>query len=217
MKLYTYDEVAYCMTKNLGRYRVLRAQEVASQGSPDGISGALLIALAIRENKGLNEEGGVMRDADGQWVKQTDPMKMDIGVFQINRGYHYPALKAMPGVKSGTWTPVVAGKSAADPGYVMRFEDSLRWIIPNFHENLAAAEDYGVVGKEGISTEAMRVKFAIAAHNAGARGAYNGYKEGDVDKYTADGDYSTWVLTARSNVNRFLGRNPNWTPMKGSM
>ena len=210
MQDFTQDQVGRALA-NLGRYRVVRVQTVANQGAPDGISGSLPLALGLRENRLLNEEGGVKWDGT-KWVKQDDPMRMDVGVFQINRTYHFPDLKLMPGVRSGTWGPVVEGKTAADAGYVMRFEDSLRWVIPNFHENMAYAESKGVVGGPGVSDAAAVVRFAIAAHNRGAGGAWRGYQEGDVDKYTAQGDYSAWVLRHRTKVNRWLGSHPNWTP-----
>ena len=203
MQDFTQEQVGKALA-NLGRYRVQRAQIVANEGSPDGISGALIMALGLRETHLRNIEGGAML-VDGKWVAQTDYMKMDVGWTQINRGYHYGDLKLMPGVKSGTWGPVVSGMTAGDKGYCMRFEDSLRWTITNMQEAIAYAEDKDI-------PEEDRVRYAIAAHNGGLGGALRGYREGNVDKYTTGGDYSAFVLRHRTLVNRWLGSHPNWKP-----
>lgn len=199
MQDFTQDQVAQSLA-NLGRYRVMRVQTVANQGMPDGISGSTILALGLRETNLKNIEGGV-KLVDGRWVKQDEPLKKDVGFVQINRGIHLDDLRLMPGVKSGTWGPVIGNRTAADDGYVMRFEDALRWTIENLHDSIALAEDKFVNDP---------VRFAIAAHNAGQGGAMRGYKEGDYDKYTTHGDYSAWVLRHRTLINRWLGGHPNW-------
>lgn len=187
---------------NLGRYRVQRAQIVAKEGVPDGISGATVLALGLRETHLTNIEGGA-KLVDGKWVAETDPNRMDVGVFQISRLWHKPTLAQMPGVKAKTWGPVVDGKTAADGGHCPRYEESLRYTIESMQEAIAYAGDKGV-------TEAEQVRFAIAAHNAGQGGALRGYREGNVDKYTTGGDYSAWVIRHRTLVNRWLAQHPNW-------
>lgn len=184
----------------LGRYRVMRAQAVANQGMPDGISGSTILALGLRETGLRNIEGGV-KMVNGRWVKQDEPLKKDVGFVQINRGIHLDDLRLMPGVKSGTWGPVIGNRTAADDGYCMRFEDALRWTIDNLHESIAYAEDRDVWEP---------VRFAIAAHNAGRGGAMTGARAGDVDQETTHGDYSAWVLRHRTLINRWLGAHPNW-------
>lgn len=188
--------------KNLGHYRVTRAQRVAREGDPDGISGALLLALGLRETHLRNIEGGAKRE-EGRWVAETDPGRMDTGVFQISRRYHTEDLRRMPAVKTGTWGLVVIGATAAQGGYCPRYEDSLRFTLSAMHEAQALAEDQKV-------PESERARFAVAAHNAGVGGALSGYREGDVDQYTTGGDYSAWVLRHRTLVNRWLGAHPNW-------
>lgn len=172
--------------RNLGRYRCQRAQELANVGLADAISGAHLLALGLRETGLKNIRGGIIR-RDGQWVEQPDFREQDVGFTQISEMYHLAALRAMPGVKEGTWGPVVEGKSAADDGYCMRFTDAVRYTIDEMHEAIAFAEERHV-------NPDSSVRFAIAAHNAGEGGAFAGYKAKDIDKYTTGGDYSRWVL-----------------------
>lgn len=189
---------------SLGNYRVKRAQEAALVGSSDGISGSLLLALGLRESHGKNVEGGAKYDEDKKkWVAQDDPNLMDVGWLQISRAYHKDALKRMLGVKAGTWTPVVAGKTAADGGYCPRFEESLQFAINELRESQAYGEDNKVPIED-------LTRFAVAAHNAGAGGALKGYKNGDVDEYTTLGDYSSWVLATREQVHKWLTKHPGW-------
>lgn len=186
---------------NLGHYRVMRVQRAALEGEPDGISGALLLALGLRETTLRNIEGGA-KQVNGKWVPETDPLRMDVGWVQISRRYHLAELRRMPGVRTGTWAPVVDGKTAADAGHAPRFEESLRYVLDAMHEDMAFGEDNGVTHD--------LVRFAVAAHNAGAGGALKGWKAGDLDRYTAGGDYSRWVLHHRTLANQWLGEHPNW-------
>lgn len=188
----------------LGNYRVRRAQIVANAGAPDGISGALLLALGLRETNGVNEQGGAKWDATlNRWVEQDDPTKMDVGIFQISRLHHSDVLRTMVAVADGTWGPVVTGQTPADAGYVPRFEESLQFTLREMHESMAYASYKGVPGD-------LLPRFAVAAHNAGAGGALSGYRAGNIDKYTALGDYSKWVFETRTLVNRWLAQHPNW-------
>lgn len=187
---------------NIGNYRVRRAQVVALEGEPDGISGSLLLALGLRETYLKNIEGGA-KFVDGKWVKQDDPSLMDVGVFQINRHYHQFQLESMPGVASGSWGPIVPGKTAGVAGYVPRYEDSLKFTLNEFHDAIPFGIDNGV--KSGDL-----VRFAVAAHNAGPTGALRGYKAGDVDKYTTLGDYSAFVLRHRTLINEWIGKHKAW-------
>lgn len=188
---------------NCGHYRVTRAQLVAREGAPDLISGSTVLALGMRETSLRNIQGGAKFE-NGQWVAQDDPNKMDVGVFQISREHNMAALRLMPGVANGTWGPVVPGKTAADSGYVPRYEESLRFTIENMREAIAFAQDHNIPSVQFLS-------FGIAAHNAGIGGALNGWRlHGDVDYYTTHADYSSWVLRHRSLVNQWLGDHPNW-------
>jgi hypothetical protein len=193
----------------LGNYRVERTQYVAAQGPADGISGSLLLALTLRETWGRNIEGGAKWDeAQGKWValdpnNPDDAHRMDVGAFQINRGFHKDQLQKMPAVKVGTWTPVVPGKTPYDPGFVPRFEEQLQFAIKELRDAVSYARTNDVKGED-------RVRFAIAAHNAGKAGALKGYREGDVDKYTAFGNYSADILAKRTEVNHWLNEHPHW-------
>lgn len=187
----------------LGNYRVKRAQEAALDGPSDGISGALLLAIGLKETHLKNIEGGAKKDAAGNWVAQDDPTKMDVGWLQISRIYHPLNLSAMPGVKAGTWSPPISGRTANDGGFAPRFEDSLQFTIAELRD----AQDYGRA--HGVA-DADLVRFAVAAHNAGLGGALSGYRAGNVDKNTALGDYSEWILATRTQVNHWLSDHPNW-------
>jgi hypothetical protein len=186
----------------LGNYRVKRAQEAALVGPSDNISGALLLAIGLRETHLQNIEGGA-KLVNGTWVKEDDPTRKDVGWLQISRRFHTPDLKLMPGVKTGTWGPVQADKTAADGGYVPRFEDGLQFTIKELREAQAYGQDQGVA-------DADLARYSVAAHNSGWGGALNGYRAGNVDKNTAGGDYSQWVLHTRSQVNSWISGHPNW-------
>lgn len=201
------EDVIAKSLSTLGNYRVKRAQQVAGEGPSDGISGSLLLALTLRETWGRNIEGGA-KLVDGKWValdpnNPDDAHKMDVGAFQINRGYHKDQLQKMPAVKVGTWQPVVPGKTPYDPGFVPRFEEQLQFTIKELRDASLYARNNGVKQED-------RARFAIAAHNAGKGGALKGYREGDVDKYTTNGDYSADILAKRSQVNHWLNEHPNW-------
>lgn len=187
----------------LGNYRVKRVQTVCNEGQSDGISGSLFLALGLRETFLNNIEGGAKLDkATGKWVKQDDPKLMDVGVFQISRKYHMHDLALMLGVSNSTWGPVKSGLTAADSGYVPRFEESLQYTLREFHENMAQLQP--IVPAHDL------VQVAVAAHNAGVAGALHGYNMKDIDINTAGGDYSVWVLRHRTMVNHWLGQHPNW-------
>lgn len=191
---------------NAGHYRVVQAQRVAGEGDPDGISGALLLALGIRETGLRNIQGGA-KQVGSRWVAldEEDAHLMDVGALQISRRYHPDTLRRLPAVKAGTWGPVVAGKSPMDYGFVPQWTTALRFTIDEMREAIAFAHDHGIKG-------AAAVRFAVAAHNAGVGGALDGHRRGDVDRNTAHGDYSKWVLETRTAVNAWLGKHPNWKP-----
>lgn len=189
---------------NLNRYRVRRVQTVALEGPEDGISGALLLALSCRETWGRNIEGGA-REVNGAWVPEDRGDYMDVGCFQISRRYHKAALAKMPGVRSGTWEPVIAGKTAAEKLYVPRFEDSLQFTLRELQGNRTRALADGVRGTDAVVV-------AVAAHNAGYANALAGYRQGNSDLYTTGRDYSKWVLACRTLVIRWLNQPQyaNW-------
>ena len=54
------------------------------------------------------------------------------------------------------------------------------------------------------------LRFAVAAHNAGPTGALEGYREGNIDKHTAGGDYSAYVFATAPLVHNWIVAHPNW-------
>lgn len=180
--------VDVCLTR-LGHYRVQAAQKVALEGEPDGISGALLLSLGLRES-GLRNI--------------NNPAETDHGCFQISELYHPDFLQAQPGCPAGSWR-VAAGHRAIENGYCPRYTPALSYA------NRMLRVNRGV----GIARKAPDpVRFSVAAYNAGVGGALAGLEHGDVDKFTTGGDYSAWVLAARSKVNAWLGEHPNWKVTK---
>lgn len=173
--------------RRLGLYRVQVAQEIAADGSPDAFSGALLLALGLRESALQNI---------------NNPAETDHGCFQISEHYHAPFLQREPGCKAGSWLPTADHKAVED-GYCPRFTPACKYALDMLKANYAYAVSKFVQSKDLLP-------FAVAAYNAGIGGAMAGYRDGDVDKYTTGGDYSAWVLAHRTKVNAFLVRNPKW-------
>lgn len=187
---YTLAEVGSALTA-LGNYRVIAAQEAAAQGSPDGISGSLLLALGLRETGLRNIEGNAGSDK---------------GCFQINKTYNGAWLKAQPGCPDGTWSPV-AGHTAYDTGYVPRYTPACYEAISILHVGQQFAIEHGI----GTHlNDPATVRFAIAAYNCGPSNALRGYQDGNVDEFTSGGDYSQWVLYHRTLINEWLAQHPNW-------
>lgn len=182
----TQDQVGHALA-NLGNYRVLVTQEYAAQGDPDGISGALLLSLGLRETglKNINNQA------------QTDH-----GWCQISEVYHSPWLHSEPGCPVGKWT-AVPGHSAVEDGYAPRFTPALHYAVKILHDAQTYGRVKGVRGSDIVS-------FAVAAYNAGVGGALSGYRVGNVDKYTTGGDYSAWVLRHKPLVAHWLDAHPNW-------
>src|SRR4051812_6659107 len=85
--------------ERLGNYRVEMAQMVAFEGDPDEISGALLLALGLRES-GL--------------ANINNPAETDHGCFQISELYHVAFLKTQPGCPVGTWKIPAGSTHRAD-------------------------------------------------------------------------------------------------------
>jgi hypothetical protein len=179
--------------KNLGHYRVQRVQEIAHEEN-DNITGVLLLCLGLRET-GLRNI--------------NNPAKTDKGWVQISDIYHHDWLFRQPGCKAGTWTPVV-GHNAAEPDYCPRFTPACRYAIELLQDGINYASSHGV-------PKDQQVRFAIASYNAGIGGAYKGWREGNVDKYTTGGDYSRWVLDRKPLVSKWIKDHPNWlwTPEQG--
>jgi hypothetical protein len=191
--------------KTLGRYRVGRAHEVAAQRN-DGLGGHHFLAVGMREigvaYTHWNIEGGARWDGS-RWVKETDPTRMDVSAFQISRLHHPAALKAMKAVRVGTWEPPVEGKTAYDGGYAPRWKEQLAFVDAEFERAVAYAVRIGVPAAD-------RVHFVFAAHNGGLGGAESGWRDGDIDKYTAYGDYGEVCLIYARMIKRWVDAHPAW-------
>lgn len=187
----------------LGQYRVLSAQKAAALDN-DGVGGHHFLALGLREvgTGHWNIEGGAKLEG-GRWVAEDDPRMMDVGWCQISRRWNENALRAMPGVRVRTWKPVVDGKSAYDSGFVPRFNDARDFLV----KELRASRAFGL--RAGVAIDDLP-RFVLAAHNAGMGGALRGYREGDVDRFTANSDYSAWIVHTSKQVYRWLRAHPGW-------
>lgn len=175
--------------KGLGNYRVRAAQAVALEGPPDAFSGALLLSLGLRET-GLRNI--------------NNPAETDHGCFQISELFHAPWLLSQPGCPAGSWV-AEGGTTALRDGYAPRFTPACLYALQILKDGWAYAVARGVDGDS-------RLRFAVASYNAGVGGAIAGYREGDVDKYTTQADYSAWVIGHRTKINRFLNDHPSWRP-----
>jgi hypothetical protein len=175
--------------KALGAYRVRVAQEIALEGPADALSGALLLALGLRET-GLRNVNNLART--------------DHGCFQISELYHGSWLASQPGCREGEWV-AQAGRTAIEDNYCPRYTPGCQYALQILKDNYT----YAVV--KGVDAD-QRLAFSVAAYNAGVGGAMKGYREARIDAYTSLGDYSAWVLNARSQINRFLADHPSWRP-----
>jgi hypothetical protein len=165
-----------------GEHRITIVAELAHSGAPDGIGPALLMALGSRETNIHNIVG------DGGHGR---------GWLQIDDRFHGPWLKAHPGIPSGSWGPPKNGANALAVGCVPTLTHSTLKAI----ELLQGA--MSVAAANGLERE-RRLRFAVAAYNAGPGGALRGLRHGDVDAFTTGNDYSADVLGRRSAVKDFL-------------
>ncbi len=164
-----------------GERKIGIVTDLAHQGDNDGIGPALLLAIGSRESNIHNIVGDA---GHGR------------GWLQIDDRFNAAWLHAHPGVASGHWGPT-NGKTALALGCVPTLTDSTTKAIEILRGNLAFAAAHGVAQDE-------RPRFAVAAYNAGAGGALQGLRRGDVDAQTTGHDYSADVLARRGAVRRYL-------------
>lgn len=176
---------------NLGNYRVIQAQVVAAEGPSDGISGALLLSLGLRES---------------QLQNINNAAETDHGCFQISELYHLPWLQSQVGCREGQWVADAAHR-ADETGFCPRYTPALSYALD-------MVQKMSVYGRKryGLLTAEDAVRFGVAAYNAGLGGAVKGLGAGDVDKFTTGGDYSSWVMATRLDVQHWLDQHPNWQP-----
>lgn len=188
MPNYTQYQIATVL-KGLGEYRVIAAQDVADDVLGDGITGALMLAVGLRET-GLRNI--------------NNPADTDHGCFQISELYHLDFLVSEPGVLENQWR-VQEGSTATadDTGFCPRYTPALVYA----HRIICDATLYA--RSKGYRAP---VRFALAAYNAGLGGALAGYKAGDVDKFTTHGDYSAWVMFHKPMIQKWIDLHPSWQP-----
>lgn len=184
------------------RERVHKVVDMCAERGRIKITPQLTLALGLRETWLRNILGGAQL-VDGRWVPETDPTLMDAGFLQISKKWHADELKQMEAVRSGTWQPVIDGANAFQAGMVPTFRIAVPFVLDELAASLDYAREHGV-------PDAERQRFAVAAHNAGKGGALDGWRRGDVDRFTASGDYSAWVLDAAGKVKVFLDAHPSW-------
>jgi hypothetical protein len=138
----------------------------------------MLEALGSRETnlENITGDGGHGRG----FVQQDDRFQQDF-------------LHSHKGCANGTNKPIYA--SALPKGRVPTIFAGSVQAIRIIEANIAYAKEIGV-------PNGKRMHFALAAYNAGLGGATRGWKEGDVDKYTAGGDYGIDVIQRRAALVR---------------
>lgn len=178
-------------------YRVLRTQQLCQHTH---MHASVLMALGLRETSLQNICGGAVWE-DGKWVQSYT----DRGCFQISEQVSDEAdwLATVPGCKNGAWSPTDPPSTALEPMHVPRFTDAAVFAIGKSEVNRRQALAAGV-------KEADVLRFTVAAHNAGFSGALTGYREGDVDKHTAHGDYSAWVMKQSYVIHDWVVSHPAW-------
>jgi hypothetical protein len=168
--------------QQLGHRRLDIVADLAHEGEEDGIGPALLLALASRESNMRNIVG------DGGHGR---------GWLQIDDRFHHDFLAAHRGCDSGSFTPT--HPSAAAPGLCPTLTASTIHAIALLRAGMRFARSRGV-------PEEQVLRFAVAAYNAGAGGALQGFQHGDVDGATTGRDYSRDVLARKAAVARILER-----------
>ncbi|MEJ7787499.1 MAG: hypothetical protein WKF96_22065 [Solirubrobacteraceae bacterium] len=181
--------------KELGAERVRKAQEVAAEGESDLISGALLLAISLRES-GCRNVLGDQGHARGH--------------MQIHDRFHEGWLRSVPGCNASAtiaghtrqcWIPV-AGKTAMDAGCCPTFEDGCRGAV-------LILRGYITQGR-GLYRDSVALSAAVAAYNCGFAAVRRAISAGDVDLHTTGRNYSTDCLRRRSEVNAWLRAHPGW-------
>lgn len=171
--------------RGFGKGRAGVVRNIARAGQrPDLFTAAVLLAVGLRETYLQNIVGDY---GHGR------------GVFQQDDRWQAEWLGDHRGCKSGTWRTVY--ESALPAGRVPSLSAGCRRTRELLEQNVAFGNAHGVAAKD------LR-RFAIASYNAGPGNALLGYHEGDVDRYTAGGDYSEDVLERRLPVARnWIKRN----------
>lgn len=167
-----------------GTHRIQVVTELAHESANDGIGPALLLAIGSRETNLQNIVGD---HGHGR------------GWLQIDDRFHAPFLQTHRGCDSGTYKPKFT--SALPAGRVPTLSAATQQTIAMLRQNAAFGKSQGV-------PKDQLIRFACAAYNAGATGAIEGFRAGDVDTNTTGKDYSTDVLSRKQAIARFLRAHP---------
>lgn len=195
LSLPTAQEIGHALAE-LGNYRVLRVQEVCWPYHP--IPASVMLGIGFRETGLRNICGGAVLE-NGVWVQSFS----DRGWLQISDQFESGFLKTAEGCKEGQWGPTVPASRAIEPRHVPRFTPALDYVKQTMLNSMEYAHSQGVPDSELL-------RFAIAAHNAGDGGAVAGYRSGDVDRNTAHGDYSAYVIALQPLIHDWIVAHPNW-------
>jgi hypothetical protein len=170
-----------------GAYRIEQTVQACEELPHSHVTPQLLLALFDRETLLQNIIGA----GDD-----------DTGVAQLNRKVWHDLLKSSKGCPSGTWVPD-SKHTAADRGYCPQFKVSLRTAQYILIAHISDAGQNNIPWPD-------RLYVAVAAYNAGMGGAFRGWEEGHIDKYTAAPrhDYSKDVIdTRRPQIESWLREN----------
>jgi hypothetical protein len=181
---------------HLGNWRVLHVQQVCYPYKP--IPASAMLGIGFRETGLKNICGGATLE-NGVWVQSYS----DRGWLQISDEFEADFLRSAEGCEEGHWNPAVPPIKAIAPRRVPRFSPALDYVKGSMLNSMDFALSQGVAERDLL-------RFAIAAHNAGDGGALKGYREGDVDRYTAHGDYSAYVLALAPQIHKWVGAHPAW-------
>lgn len=195
LKLPTAPEIGHALA-SLGNWRVLHVQQVCYPYHP--IPASVMLGIGFRETGLRNICGGATLQ-NGVWIQSYS----DRGWLQISDEFEADFLKQAEGCKEGDWGPAVPPVKAITPRHVPRFSPALDYVKASMLNSMDYALSQKVPGPELL-------RFAIAAHNAGSGGAMRGFREGNVDKYTAHGDYSAYVVALQPLIHDWIAAHPNW-------
>jgi hypothetical protein len=159
--------------ERFSKRRILRVMEYCQRGT---FHGDMLLAVGLRETWLQNILGDY---GHGR------------GVFQQDDRWQQAWLQSVRGCRSGSFVPVYT--EAYTWGRVPTLKAGTLRAKQILEENLQYAKNEGVPGKKLFA-------FSLAAYNAGPYSALKGFQEGNVDKYTANGNYSADVLERRDLV-----------------
>ena len=165
----------------LGHARVAKFREI---GRREHINPVLLLAMAHRESGMRNIVGDA---GHGR------------GIMQIDDRFHADWLREHKGCRSGSFDATF--DSALPAGRAPSLVAGVTKACELLNQNIAFAKSNGV-------PDGKRLRFAVAAYNAGAGNALKGFRAGDVDKLTTGGDYSRDVLAHRAEVKQALAEEP---------